>query len=239
MGLRPHRSVVASSIVAASLLFTVVLLVWALSETRIAGQTQTRTVIRAQYVETMLSKDGSRAPVVVEEGTYFIDPAGRYRVERLHGRSRTAEIVDSREKRRTALDLDRKVGVSGSLSDVAPGTASLPTAPIVEEWAGSRQRTRGQTLGTKVIAGGLEVEGIRFVWNTVQGGARVTLTMDTWRHAFSDRSMEPVLLELRFEDAKTITIREVTDVSEQPMDDSLFVAPSDFNVVSKSQLVNR
>lgn len=234
MGLRANRSFAVSSIVGTRLLFAIVLLVWAVGDTRISAQTQTQTLITARYVETKVSKNATSAPVVVEEGTYFIDPAGRYRVERLQAGSRTAEVVDLREKRRTALDLDRKQAVSGLLSEIPPGTSSLPTAPIIAESAGSRQRQRGQSLGTKVIAGGLEVEGTRFVFNIEQRGARVTLTLDTWRHAFSDRTMAAVMLEQRFEDATTITTREVTDVSALQMDESLFVVPSDFTVVSKS-----
>jgi hypothetical protein len=207
-----------------------ILLVWGVTGVPTSAQTPKQGLIKARYVESKVSKDAGTAPVLVEEGTYLIDPEGRYRIERTRGGSRTAEIVDLRGNRRSALDLDRKVAVIGSMSEVLPGNFSLPGGPLVDESAGSPQRQRGETLATKVVAGGLALQGVRF---TLKGAVGVTLTMENWYYRFSDRTMAPVMLELRFEDARSITVREVTDVAELPMDEGMFAVPLTFTVVRK------
>jgi hypothetical protein len=228
---KAHRRHSASSVVGTGLLLVIpFLLVAAVSHTRVSAHPQMEILLSARYVETMEWKDASRAPAVVENGTCLIDPKGRYRIERLRGTSRTVEIVDVRQNRRSVLDLDKKRVVAGSRSEVSPGTRSLPGGPVIVESAGSgwRQRQGGQTLGTKVIAGGLTVEGSRFVFNIAQADARLTLTQENWYYVFGDRRLGPVMMEQKFEVPNTITTREVTDVSELPMDESLFVVPASF-----------
>lgn len=233
MNTKARTSFSGRSVSVVRVLLGIVVLAWASAPIHSSAQSTKGTLLKAHYRETKVLKDAQAAPVVVEEGTCVIDPQGRYRIDRQRGNSRTAEIVDYLQRRRTALDLDRRLAITGADSAVGPGTSALPGAPIIVESAAAPQRQRGLPLGTKVLPGGLEVEGAKFEFSIAQGGDRVTLTLENWYYPFVDRTRPPVMIEQRFEDARSITTREVTSVSELAMDENLFRIPANFSVQRK------
>ncbi len=81
-------------------------------------------------------------------------------------------------------------------------------------------------MGTRVIGGWLLVTGTRSTFNFKWAGATLTHTLETWYYRFSDRTMTPVALEERFEDANEVVTRQVSDVTTIQMDASLFSVPS-------------
>ena len=231
--MKNRQAAVHRSFTGIGLGFALLVLGWSASGSAISAQERSRTLVRTRYVETKLYKGASRAPVVLEEGTCTIDPDGRYRVERNRGGSRTAEVVDLRQNRRSDLDLDNKVAVVSPASGQNAGSTLIAGMPQVTDSEAAPQRQRGQDLGSRILASGLAVEGVRFTFNLRQSGSDVTLVQENWYYRFPDRRMSPVLLESRFEDGDTITTKRVVEVSQLPIDEEIFAVPADFATTIK------
>jgi hypothetical protein len=195
-------------------------------------QAQTATpLIEARFVQTRVSKAHLDSPVVIQEGTYFLAQDGRYRIERRNERASTAEIVDFRQRRRAVLDLIGKTAIVGSMSVLPPGTDTVPAVPmVVQPSAPSPRSERRETLGPRMISGGLVLEGYRFT--VLRDGAQVD-TFEVWEYRFPEHGLLPVLMEERFEDGREIMERRVTAVMTVPMSEELFSVPVDFAVVKR------
>lgn len=189
---------------------------------------QPRGLVRARYVQTRLEKDTGTAPVLIEEGVFYLDADGRYRVERSRPDLRTAEIVDVRARRRIVVDLLRDITVSGPASQVLPGTMSLPGNRVVVRppLGFSVRAQRGDPQGTRLLCGWLPVTGTRSVFRIARAGEALTHTLELWYYSFAEPTLTPVVLEERFEDSKAVVARQIVDAAIVPVDTRLFAVPS-------------
>src|SRR5438093_7284210 len=62
-------------------------------------------VIKADFVETDFIPGQDAAPTVLSEGTIYIAPSGRHRIERTARGVRTVEIIDAQNDEHIILDL--------------------------------------------------------------------------------------------------------------------------------------
>lgn len=202
-----------------------------ISMTPVPVDAQQNGLLRVEYRVTLVMKDGNTEPALKEEGTILIDRQGRYRIDRRRGGSWTVEIVDHVRRQRMSLDMDRKLFVTRSGESLQAGPPTLPSGPVVVESLAASATAKGESIGSKVVGDGHVLEGVRFRIPIEQGGDHVMLTMENWYLPFPDRGHAPVALETRFEDAKSVTTKEVHTLLEVPMNERAFTVPAGFRQV--------
>jgi hypothetical protein len=187
-------------------------------------------VIKLTYVKSMTLKDGSAGARVKEEGTICIDATCRYRIDRSRGPVRTSEIVDLCKGERISFDPSANIAMVSEL----PVPLPAPGGRAIVRWSGAAARPGIQSLGTKTIAGGITLTGWRSEILVDQPGHRDRLTSDMWCYMFEDHRTEPIILEERFEDGGSITVREVKGAAQMVNDEGLFSIPAGATVVKQS-----
>ena len=195
------------------------------------------SIIQADFVRTRLVKGRDQTPSVVEEGSYFIAPDGRYRIDRVSNGVKTAEIVSHKEHKRIVLDFQTKratLASSAILPLTPPPTSSTATAPQIVPGgppSGFRTDRNMVKLGTKSVGGLLTLQGFLQV-NTYSGpGRQFVHTMELWDYRSPDAPrMPPIVMETRFEGPDEIEERRLGIVTTALAPRSSFEIPADFTI---------
>lgn len=200
----------------------------------VAVLAQQQELIQVRYRQTTLAKTEAAAPALAEEGTYWIDPRGRYRIDRIRNGTHSIEIVNCKDDLRVMLDVGRKRAVVTSLSTVItpPGFAGASRSQPAAGQGGPLTRVSDHRvdLGARTIGGRLTVTGTRDEIVFLNQGRRVSHTFERWIFQFPEATMMPVALEERFEGESGVSERKIADVSVVPIAEDLFAIPSGFEI---------
>lgn len=188
--------------------------------------------LKAEYVVTRLAKGIGTAgsAVQLEEGTFFISPDGRHRIESIRGekRERSIEIVLPAARQRIKLDPVHKRATIGSTAAVFLGPASGGQPSPIGPPSDLDVDAVWTDLGTKDI-GGIVLRG-RLQTNSFSGRGQAFIhTMELWMYDFENRRIPPIIIEQRFEADDEIVERRVVGVAKVDLSEALFKVPASFS----------
>lgn len=196
-----------------------------------SAQSAGLSVMRADFKVTRLVKGQDVVPIDVEEGTYFIAPDGRYRIDSLHlgTRERSTEIVKFGENRRIVLNPALKQATVGSNSTVWAGPSSSHRAVPGGPPTGLNSESNMTSLGTRNVAG-LVLEGTLQTTSFYGNGRSLVHTMELWTYRFEDPRILPIVMERRFEGPDEIVERRIDGATTIEVSSSIFEVPADFTI---------
>lgn len=147
----------------------------------------------------------------------------------------TAEILNQRERRRITLNYALKQAVIGSSGLLWSPPASRPRpVPAPEAPRGWTVQSQDSVdLGTKTF-GALTLHGQRdtvvFSGRGAGQGVQRIHTFEVWDYRFRDRSLVPVIVELRIETPDDVDDQHITRVTTTRVPHSTFEIPADFTL---------
>jgi hypothetical protein len=212
------------------LVVAIAIATWLRNQPPAAAAPATFQIQAIEFARTRTTKATGES-VLLEQGTHFLAPDGRQRIDRNQSGFRTVEIMNYRQSQRIFLDVGAKTATVTSMKlpfmiPNAPGqqAGTLPfTAPHQIESASAQ-------LGDKYVSG-LLLHGQRDTFvHTVADGSQVVHTIENWIYQFPNRRIMPAILEQRFEDANEIDERQITNASTIVGSDETFLIPNGFVV---------
>ena len=201
---------------------------YALTETSLVGAQSSGgsvSVVRVDFVVTTHEKGSASFPEIVEEGSYFIAPDGRTRIEGTQKGVSSVELRNHSDNSWFSLDLDEKHAIG------ARATVAVGGAPTGDFDVGRSQVRSPLTiqLGTKTV-GALTLEGSRRTSNVTMGAVSAIFTSESWMYRFPNARILPLLLEFRHVGFVEITEQRVLAATEVEVPASIFEVPADFTV---------
>lgn len=118
-------------------------------------------VIRADYVQTIRESNAEPARVV-EEGSYYLIPDGRVRVDKLVRGERVSEILLPGDAEKVLLNHDKRIAVRGPIR-IEWNVPSLQQEPATIREEKSLQRLGRRAVGPLILDGHRQVENVEGV----------------------------------------------------------------------------